>query len=80
MMQSAQYRMAKNLSGPLNCAQYRRSLLQKQMRAYYIVVFHIRQQYVTKMPFGGLQGPCKAPMMHSPARIPKTLDFERPPL
>jgi phosphotransacetylase len=49
-MQSTQDRTAKNVSSALSGARRRSILVQGQMRADLIVVFHVRQQHITKMP------------------------------
>ena len=51
MMEPAQDWTAKNVTDGPNGTRYRRILIQGQMRTYLIVVFHVRQKYVTKMSF-----------------------------
>ena len=51
MMQPAQDRTAKNVTDGPNGTWYGRILLEGQMRAYLVVVFHVRQQHMTKMSF-----------------------------
>src|SRR4030081_1532398 len=48
--QSAENWTAKNTPCPLNGPRYGRILIQGQVRARVIIVVHIRQQHVTKMP------------------------------
>src|SRR6267378_952024 len=50
VMQSAEDWAAKNTPCPLNSARYRRILIQGQVRARLIIVIHIRQQHMAKMP------------------------------
>ena len=50
VVQPAENWAAKNVPGPLDGARDRRILLQGQMRTDLVVVFHVRQQYVTEMP------------------------------
>ena len=50
MVQPAENWAAKNVPGPLDGARDRRILLQGEMRTDLVVVFHVRQQYVTEMP------------------------------
>ena len=49
VVQPAENWAAKNVPGPLDGAQDRRILLQGEMRTDLVVVFHVRQQYVTEM-------------------------------
>ena len=51
MMQPTQDRPAKNVTDGPDGARYRRVLIWGQMRAHLIVIFHVRQQHVTKMSF-----------------------------
>jgi hypothetical protein len=49
MMQPAENWAAKNVPGQFDCARDRRILPQRQMRPYLVVIFHVRQQYVTEV-------------------------------
>ena len=49
MVQSAENWAAKNLPGPFDGTRERRILLQGEMRAGAIVIFHVRQQQVTEV-------------------------------
>ena len=51
MMEPAQYWTAENVTDGPSGTRYRRILIQGQVRAYLIVVFHVRQQDVTQMSF-----------------------------
>src|SRR5467141_2383794 len=49
VVQPAQDRAAKNGPGQFDGARDRRILLQRQMRPYLVVIFHVRQQYMTEV-------------------------------
>ena len=49
MMQPAENWAAKNVPGQFDSARDRRILPQRQMRLYLVVIFHVRQQYVTEV-------------------------------
>ena len=49
MVQPAENWAAKNLPGPFDGTRERRILLQGEMRARAIVIFHVRQQQVTEV-------------------------------
>ena len=50
VVQPAENWAAKNVPGPLDGARDRRILHQGEMRTDLVVVFHVRQKYVTEMP------------------------------
>jgi len=51
MMQSAEMGFYEDPADALNFAQNRRVLVQRQMRPGLVVVCHVRQEYVPKVPF-----------------------------
>lgn len=49
-MQPAENWATKNVAGPLDSARWQRILLQRQMGTHLVMIFHVREQYVTEMP------------------------------
>jgi hypothetical protein len=77
VVQSAENWAAKNVPGPLDGARDRRILLQGEMRTDLVVVFHVRQHYVTEIPLAEHNNMVKA-LRFAMGNVATSVDRECP--